>query len=125
MERRYEISARFQLPWYDSLIVASLLLQSRVSVGFFTAKTFRMDSRLEASRSLTLCLTEKISLGISNRWGKKTTAQREHPASLGGCNHPNLLFLSLDWNWSAKLITISAGSCAVLLFWKLILNEAY
>jgi predicted nucleic acid-binding protein len=37
------IRARFRLPWYDR---RSLLLPSRGSGGFFTAKTFGMDSRV-------------------------------------------------------------------------------
>jgi predicted nucleic acid-binding protein len=70
--------ARFQLPWYDSLMVASAIEGRRAG---FTAKTFRMDGRLEASRSPTPLSDRRASLGISNRSGKKTTARREHPPS--------------------------------------------
>jgi len=70
------IGARFQLPWYDSLIVASAI---EGQCGVLYSETFRMDSRLEASRSPTR-LPDR-----SNPWksriAKKATAQREHPPS--------------------------------------------
>src|ERR1700721_862205 len=78
MERRYELEPGSSCP---GTIRWSSLLQSRVSVAFFTVKTFRMDGRLEASRSLTPLPDRRTSLGISNRWRRKQRLRGEHPLS--------------------------------------------